>query len=80
MPKAYTKFELVHTNDDEEISDDENVIMDVDDEDMFSENSLNVRLSMNTIGKLEPNQEDDAPKLLKTVSWHQDVKHVRTFR
>ena len=55
MPKAYTKFELVHTNDDEEISDDEHVIMDVDDEDMFSENSLNVRLSMNTIGKLEPN-------------------------
>ena len=58
MPKAYTKFELVHYNDDEEISNDDEdhkVEMDVDEEDMFSENSLNVRLSMNTIGKLEPN-------------------------
>ena len=43
---------------------------DDDDEDFFSENSLNVRLSMNTIGKLEPNQEDEAPKLLKVVSWY----------
>ena len=77
MPKAYTKFELVHYNDDEEISDDdadEKIQMDVDDEDMFSENSLNVRLSMNTIGKLEPCQEDDAPKLLKMVSWAHDYQ------
>tara|TARA_B110000285_G_scaffold192788_1_gene221395 strand:+ start:302 stop:535 length:234 start_codon:yes stop_codon:yes gene_type:complete len=75
IPKPYTKFELVHHNDHEDDSDDSNIIMDVDnydddDEDFFSENSLNVRLSMNTIGKLEPNQEDDAPKLLKVVSWY----------
>ena len=77
MPKVYTIFELVHYNDDE-ISDDENIIMDVEDEeDLFSENSLNVRLSMNTIGKLEPNQEDDAPKLLKMVSWAHDVRPYR---
>ena len=79
MPKAYTKFELIHHNDGSIKSDDE-IIMDVDnrsldeDQDYFSENSLNVKLSMNTLGKLEPNQEDDAPKLLKVVSWYADIK------
>ncbi len=58
--------------------DDENINMDVDNncdeiddiDDFISENSLNVRLSLNTIGKLEPCQEDDIPKMVKMVSFY----------
>ena len=39
-------------------------------DDFISENSLNVRLSLNTIGKLEPCQEDDIPKMVKMVSFY----------